>query len=147
MAQPQRQHVFELSASPRRGWSILAAPASVIYPTSPALGILYFLGSALVAPLQQSLATQIWLGQQLESIFKVNRSLAHVVLLPFFVRFWDEALTARSAEFRTSASYARRVHNDAIAGPISTRLRRLLGSMVFCLGIRTSVEAQEWLDC
>jgi hypothetical protein len=111
-----------------------------------AFGILSLLGSVLVAPELQSLATQIKLAMDLERIFGTKPSIKHKILYPFFEKYWDKAITNGSTSFRTAAVYTRRSFNEARMNPAHAKLKVVFRSIVFCTGLSLPRDLQDWLD-
>ena len=128
-------------------WRTLHAEAEVHYRESHwSLGILCFLGSILSAPERQSLATQIVLARDLGKLFKANPSIRFKIIQPFFERYWNNAITSGSTDFRTAAAYTRRRFDEAVSNPVSIRLKSIFKSMVFCVGLPLPSDQQDWLD-
>ncbi len=111
-----------------------------------ALGVLCLLGSILLAPERQSLATQVSLARDLEKLFGTNPSIRYKILLPFFENYWESVTTSGTAIFRTAASYTRRSLDEARTHPVQTRLKAVFKSMVFCIGLSLPSDLKDWID-
>jgi tetratricopeptide (TPR) repeat protein len=110
------------------------------------LGALCFVGSILSAPEGQSLYSQIDLARILDKLFETRPSIRYKILLPFFQKYWDSAITSGSATFRTSAEYTRRNFDEAVASPVRVRLKEIFKSMVFCIGLSLPSNLRNWLE-
>jgi hypothetical protein len=111
-----------------------------------ALGILCFLGAILGAPDRQSLASQLALARDLEKLFETKPSIRYKIILPFFQRYWENAISSGGTTFRTSAKYTRRSYDEAISKGVHVRLKELFKSMVFCSGLSLPDDLHDWLN-
>lgn len=131
----------------QRTWRELQTEGDRYYTEGPgAFGIMSLLGSLLASPLKQSLYLQIKVAKDLEQLFKVSPSIRHSILEPFFVRFWMDAVSQGSTEFRTAAAYTSKSYAEAASGPTPKRLKRIFASMVFCTGLSVPEDLKTWLD-
>jgi hypothetical protein len=128
-------------------WERLDLQAASQYSDQhPAVGMLCLLGSTLTAPEVKSLATQVALAKELERAFTFCFSIRYRVLEPFFVSYWERVITSGGPIFRTSASYTRAKFDEALSSDSSVRLKKLLGAMVFCVGLSLPDGLRNWID-
>jgi hypothetical protein len=137
------RHIF----SAQRRWQDHLADASGYYAEKRfAFFLLSLAASLFTCSLKQSLATQVRLAMDLDSVFKISPSIRYKLAEPFFIRFWAEAVRSGSAEFRTSASHTQKSYAEAVGSPFPVRLKKLLASMVFCTGIPLTDNLKSWLE-
>jgi hypothetical protein len=110
------------------------------------LGFVCYLAASLLAPLKQSLATQISLAMQLSQFFRFSPSVKNKILNPGLEEFWRSAAETRSEEFRTARAYTQKCVADSLMHAEPVRLRILLSSMAFCIGLDLKDEQRAWLD-
>ncbi len=110
------------------------------------LGFVCYLAASLLAPLKQSLATQISLAMQLSQFFRFSPSVKNKILNPSLEEFWRSAAETRSEEFRTARTYTQKCIADSFVHAEPVRLRILLSSMAFCIGLGLKDEQRAWLD-
>jgi hypothetical protein len=108
-----------------------------------ARGLILCLGAMEKAPISQSLYLQTYLAQQFEGWFGTTPSIYREIVAPMFKAYWERAL-ANSTIFRTGVSYTTRQFEAADGTPNGTR--RLLGAMLFCLGVKLPDETIAWLE-
>jgi hypothetical protein len=127
-------------------WSKLRSRGESLMGTEAAIGLVYFVGSALKRPLAQALSMQVWLAEHTERLFGGFRSLRHAIIWPFYRVFWSHVMSREPEQFRSGAGYTKR-QVDAFAADISLEgVKRLLASMSSCLGVDLPDSAKKWLE-
>jgi hypothetical protein len=139
--------VVQLIFSSEPSWRDLYGAGQRYYGENrTSLGILCFLGALVRAPLLQSLTFQLRMAADLQKLFACQPSIRLKVIMPFFERFWADAVATGSANFRTAAAYTERSYREAVGASVKVRLKKLLSSMVFCTGLSVQHDLRQWLD-
>jgi hypothetical protein len=133
--------------SGEKAWRKWHDDMELLYAANRAtLGLLASLASVLEAPLPQSLVSQIGLARNLGQVFKISPSIRANFVAPFVTRYWQEATSKESVQFRTSATYTQRAFSEEASHPPLVRVKKLLARMVFCIGLTVSEDLRAWLE-
>lgn len=138
--------IFERTFLNETSWQDCLADVDRFYSEGQiAFGILSLVNSLDGAPIKQSLTNQVRLAKDLTACFKNSPSVYCKIVTPFFVRFWRNAIESESIIFRTSAAYTRKSYEEALKEPIGLRLKKILSSMVVCVGLPLPNDLRLWL--
>ena len=88
-------------------WNELRTRGQRLINTETALGLVYFVGSALKRPLIQALNMQVWLARNAGKWFNPFQSLQREIMWPFFDAYWRDILAKEPEQFRTAEKYTR----------------------------------------
>jgi tetratricopeptide (TPR) repeat protein len=122
--------------------------AGSLIPTmeTMAAGMIYMVGSAIKAEVQDALIPQTWLALTIEKLFPESPSVREELLFTLLETYWRQQVVGNGHLFRSGAAFTLRKIDEVVRALPSDRTKQLLRSMDICIPTVLSSESRSWLS-